>query len=105
MTIPKEMLAIEITAPGGPEALQPKTMPIPEPGPGEVLIRVAAAGVNAPDLAQRRGAYPPPPGASPLPGLEIAGEVAAAGDAAKMFRPGDKVCALAKGGGYAEYCA
>jgi NADPH2:quinone reductase len=97
------MLAIEITAPGGPEALQPKTMPVPEPGPGEVLIRVAAAGVNAPDLAQRRGAYPPPPGASPLPGLEIAGEVVAAGPGAASYAPGDAVVALCNGGGYAEY--
>lgn len=99
------MIAIEIAAPGGPEALQSKTMPVPEPGPGEVLIRVAATGVNAPDLAQRRGAYPPPPGASPLPGLEVAGEVAALGPGVEGYALGDAVVALCNGGGYAEYAA
>jgi NADPH2:quinone reductase len=90
--------------PGGPEVLHIETGPVPAPAPGEVLIRVQAAGVNRPDVQQRLGAYPPPPGASPLLGLEVAGEVVAArGDAG--WRVGDKVCALANGGGYAEYCA
>lgn len=103
MPVPAQMRQIAHT-PGGPEVLHIATGPVPAPGPGEVLIRVQAAGVNRPDVQQRLGAYPPPPGASPLLGLEVAGEVAAInGDAG--WRVGDKVCALANGGGYAEYCA
>ncbi len=105
MTAPSAMLAIAITAPGGPDVLQPTTIPVPQPGPGEVLIRVAAAGINAPDIAQRRGAYPPPPDASPLPGLEVGGEIVALGDGVSRFAPGDLVIALTNGGGYAEYVA
>jgi NADPH2:quinone reductase len=99
------MRAVEISSPGGPEVLQLRDLPKPAPRPDEILVRVAAAGVNRPDVLQRMGRYPVPPGASPLPGLEIAGEVVEAGSSAKIFRPGDKVCALANGGGYAEYCA
>ncbi|MDX3907788.1 MAG: NAD(P)H-quinone oxidoreductase [Pigmentiphaga sp.] len=98
------MIVIEITRPGEPEVLQPAERPIPQPGPGEILIKIAAAGVNRPDVAQRRGTYPPPPGASDLPGLEVAGTVAALGDGAAGFAVGDPVCALVNGGGYAEYC-
>ncbi len=100
------MTAIEIAAPGAPDVLRPVTLPVPRPGAGEVLIRVAAAGVNRPDVLQRQGAYPPPPGASPLPGLEVAGTVAAVGDPTGDAGPavGDAVCALTPGGGYAEYC-
>jgi NADPH2:quinone reductase len=105
MTIPAEMTAIAITAPGGPEVLQPVKLPVPQPGPGEVLIRVAAAGLNAPDAAQRRGTYPPPPDASPLPGLEVAGEVVAAGAGVDGLVTGMRVAALCNGGGYAEYVA
>jgi NADPH2:quinone reductase len=100
---PETMTAIEITKPGGPEVLQPRTVPVPKPGPGQILIRNAAAGVNRPDVAQRTGAYPPPPGHSSLPGLEIAGEVAAVGPGVSRWKAGDKVCALVNGGGYAEY--
>lgn len=103
MTMPSEMMAIAISRPGGPEVLKPVHLPVPQPGPGEVLIRVAAAGINAPDLGQRRGAYDPPPGASPLPGLEVSGEIAALGAGVAGFAPGDAVVALANGGGYAEY--
>ena len=85
--------------------LKPLTMPTPAPGAGEVLIKVAAAGVNRPDVLQRIGAYPPPPGASEIPGLEIAGEVVALGEGASLWKTGDKVCALVAGGGYAEYCS
>lgn len=103
MPVPAQMRQIAHT-PGGPEVLHIATGPVPAPAPGEVLIRVQAAGVNRPDVQQRLGVYPPPPGASPLLGLEVAGEVAAVnGDAG--WRVGDKVCALANGGGYAEYCA
>src|SRR5690625_4205110 len=98
------MTAIEITTPGGPEVLQPVQRPVPQPKPGQVLIKVAAAGVNRPDVAQRTGAYPPPPGASDLPGLEVAGEIVAGDATAGGFNIGDKVCALTPGGGYAEYC-
>lgn len=103
------MQVIEIIAPGPPEALQPGLRPIPEPGAGEVLIRVAAAGVNRPDCLQRAGHYPPPPGASDLPGLEVAGTVVAHGPAGTnddwpMPAVGSRVCALLAGGGYAEYC-
>ena len=104
-SVPASMKAIEISEPGGPEMLRPCTRPVPEPGEGEVLVRVAAAGVNYPDVAQRRGNYPPPPGASDLPGLELSGEVAALGPGVSGPAPGDAVCALVSGGGYAEYCA
>ena len=102
MTLPEKMTAIEIAAPGGPEALVPVERPVPRPGPGEVLVRVAAAGVNRPDVMQREGNYPPPQGASDIPGLEIAGEVVEAGPGAAGVP--DRVCALVQGGGYAEYC-
>ncbi len=98
------MTAIAISAPGGPEVLQPTTRKVPQPGPGEVLIRVAAAGVNRPDVLQRMGYYPPPPGASDLPGLEIAGTIVAVGPAGDPELLGQAVCALVAGGGYAEYC-
>lgn len=98
------MHAIEISQPGGPEVLQWVERPMPVPGPGEVLIRVAAAGVNRPDVFQRKGSYPPPPGASDLPGLEIAGEIIDGDVAAGGLQVGDAVCALIAGGGYAEYC-
>jgi NADPH:quinone reductase len=101
---PSSMTAIEIAKPGGPEALRPVERPVPKPGSGEVLVKVAAAGVNRPDAMQRTGMYPPPPGASDIPGLEIAGEVVALGSDVREPRPGDKVCALVTGGGYAEYC-
>jgi NADPH:quinone reductase len=102
--LPATMAAIAISAPGGPEVLHPVTLPVPVPGPGEVLIKVAHAGVNGPDVAQRKGAYPPPPGASPIPGLEISGQVAALGEGVTTLLPGQLVCALVTGGGYAEYC-
>jgi NADPH2:quinone reductase len=98
------MTAIGIKAPGGPEALVPEERPVPTPGEGELLIRVRAAGVNRPDVMQRKGLYPPPPGASEIPGLEIAGEIAALGPAIKRWKEGDRVMALVSGGGYAEYC-
>lgn len=98
-----DMRAVEISAPGGPEVLKPTTRPRPAPGPDEILIRIAAAGVNRPDCLQRAGAYPPPPGASDLPGLEAAGEVAAIGAGVTKWAVGDRVCALLAGGGYAEY--
>ena len=97
------MTAVEISAPGGPEVLQTVEREVPQPGPGEILIRVAAAGVNRPDALQRAGAYDPPPGASDLPGLECAGHVAAIGPGAGRWTEGDAVCALLPGGGYAEY--
>jgi NADPH:quinone reductase len=97
------MRAVEITQPGGPEVLQLVERPVPSPVTGEVLIRVAAAGINRPDIMQRLGKYPPPPGASDLPGLEIAGTIAAVGPSAALA-VGDRVCALVSGGGYAEYC-
>ena len=98
------MRAVEITRPGGPEVLAVTTRPVPAPKPNEILIKVAAAGVNRPDVVQRSGNYPPPPDASDLPGLEVAGEVVALGASVQTFKPGDKVCALVHGGGYAEYC-
>jgi NADPH2:quinone reductase len=98
------MTAIGIKAPGGPEVLAPEERPVPTPGEGELLIRVRAAGVNRPDVMQRKGLYPPPPGASEIPGLEIAGEIAALGPAIKRWKEGDRVMALVSGGGYAEYC-
>ena len=102
--LPATMSCIETPEPGGPEALVPGTRPLPEAGVGEVLIRVAAAGVNRPDVIQRTGYYAPPPGASDIPGLEIAGTVVALGDGAEGVSVGDEVCALVAGGGYAEYC-
>ena len=103
-TLPETMTAIGFDAPGGPEVLQPQTVPVPAPGPGQVLIKVAYAGVNRPDVIQRRGLYPPPPGASPIPGLEVAGEVIALGADVSDVMLGQQVCALVAGGGYAEYC-
>lgn len=103
MTIPASMTYIEAAGAGGPEVLRPATGPVPRPGAGEVLVRVQAAGVNRPDVQQRKGLYPPPKGASPVIGLEIAGEVVEAGEGAALAR-GARVCALANGGGYAEYC-
>jgi putative PIG3 family NAD(P)H quinone oxidoreductase len=103
--IPAEMRHIEMTQPGGPEVMRLVTGPVPKPGPGEVLIRVHTAGVNRPDVAQRSGGYPPPPGASPILGLEIAGTIVAVGDGVAGWKVGDEACALVAGGGYAEYCA
>ena len=103
--LPAQMQAVEITRPGGPEVLQLAQRPTPVPKPGEVVIAVAAAGVNRPDCFQRAGSYAPPPGASDLPGLEVAGTVAALGDGVTQWRIGDRVCALTPGGGYAQYCA
>ena len=105
MTLPKTMRAIEITQPGGPEVLRLVERPIPALAAGEVLVKVAAAGINRADLSQRQGAYPPPPGASDLPGLEISGSIESLGAGVQGWRPGDAVCALLTGGGYAEYCA
>src|SRR5512140_2012612 len=102
--LPAQMTVIGISKPGGPEVLVPETRAVPTPGPGEILVKVAAAGVNRPDVAQRSGAYPPPPGASDLPGLEIAGEVVAVGSGAVRHKIGDKVMSLVAGGGYAQYC-
>jgi NADPH2:quinone reductase len=102
--IPTTMTAIEIATPGGPEVLKPAKRPVPVPGTEGILVRVHAAGVNRPDAMQRTGNYPPPPGASDIPGLEIAGEVVATGASASRFAIGDKVTALVPGGGYAEYC-
>jgi len=103
--IPADMRAIEITQPGAPDVLRPTTRPTPEPGPGEVLIRVSAAGVNRPDVMQRQGLYPPPPGAPDIPGLEVAGSVVRIGEGASRWEINDRVCALVAGGGYAEYVA
>ncbi|MFA7603851.1 MAG: NAD(P)H-quinone oxidoreductase [Novosphingobium sp.] len=102
--VPQVMTAIGFAAPGGPDVLRPETLPVPAPGTGEVLIKVAYAGVNRPDVVQRQGHYPAPPGASPIPGLEIAGEIVALGDGVVELVPGQQVCALVAGGGYAEYC-
>ncbi len=104
--LPATMTAVEIAEPGGPEVLKPVTIPVPRPGEGQVLIAVAAAGVNRPDILQRIGAYAPPPDASPLPGLEVAGTIVALGPGAEGagWSVGDTVCALTPGGGYAEYC-
>src|SRR5438105_6792096 len=102
--LPAQMTVVAIGKPGGPEVLVPETRPVPKPGPGEILIKVQAAGVNRPDVAQRSGSYPPPPGASDLPGLEVAGEVVALGDGATRHRIGDRVMSLVAGGGYAQYC-
>lgn len=104
MTPPSTMRFVDLPQPGAPEAMRLATGPLPIAGPGDLLVRVEAAGVNRPDIAQRQGSYPPPPGASPVMGLEIAGEVVATGDGTTDFRVGERVCALANGGGYAEYC-
>ncbi len=103
MSLPTTMRAIEIAGPGGPQVLRPCERPVPAPGPGEMLVRIAFAGVNRPDVIQRQGLYPPPPGASDIPGLEFSGEVVALGPGPGPFRPGDRVCALVAGGGYADY--
>ncbi|QJR17780.1 NAD(P)H-quinone oxidoreductase [Pelagibacterium halotolerans] len=105
MTIPDQMQAIEISAPGGPEVLEQKIVATPRPKPGEVLIAVSAAGINGPDISQRQGAYPPPADSSPLPGLEVSGIVAALGEDETRFALGDEVVALCNGGGYAAYVA
>lgn len=102
--LPATMTAIGFEAPGGPEVLQPQVVPVPNPGEGQVLVKVAYAGVNRPDVVQRRGLYPPPPGASPIPGLEIAGEIVALGGGVSEVMLGQRICALVSGGGYAEYC-
>ncbi|KZM50631.1 NAD(P)H-quinone oxidoreductase [Labrenzia sp. OB1] len=102
--LPHSMTAVAISEPGGPEVLVRETRPLPKPAAGEILIRVAAAGVNRPDVLQRAGAYPPPKGASDLPGLEVAGEVVACGEGSGRHAIGDKVAALCPGGGYAQYC-
>ncbi len=102
--LPAAMTVIEITEPGGPEKLAVNRRPLPRPASGEVLIRVDTAGVNRPDCLQRQGGYPPPPGASDIPGLEVAGTIAALGEGVTEWRIGDDVCALLTGGGYAEYC-
>ncbi|MGD0109590.1 MAG: NAD(P)H-quinone oxidoreductase, partial [Rhodopila sp.] len=104
MPIPQTMTYVHANGAGGPEVLSLATGPVPAPKPDEVLIRVHAAGVNRPDVAQRQGSYPPPPGASPILGLEVAGEVVAMGDQVTTLAAGNRVCALTNGGGYAEYC-
>ncbi len=104
INFPPTMTAILVPTPGGPEALVPGERPVPVPGKGEVLVKVAAAGVNRPDVMQRRGLYPPPPGASDIPGLEISGTVVSLGEGATRYKLGDQVCALVTGGGYAQYC-
>jgi NADPH:quinone reductase len=103
-SLPSQMQVVEISRPGGPEVLKIATRPLPQPKPGEVLIRVAAAGVNRPDCLQRAGNYAPPPGASDLPGLEVAGSVVRLGESVTQWHEGDQVCALTPGGGYAEFC-
>src|SRR5438094_3900227 len=105
MTVPARMTAIVIRTPGAPDVLVPEERPVTAPGEGEVLVKVAAAGVNRPDVMQRKGQYPPPAGATDIPGLEIAGEVVALGQGATRWKLGDSVMALVVGGGYAEYCA
>ena len=104
MSLPATMTAIAIRAPGGPEMLAPEQRPVPKPGSGEILVKVAAAGVNRPDVMQRLGLYPPPKGTTDIPGLEIAGSVAACGDGVARWTAGDQVTALVVGGGYAQYC-
>jgi len=103
MSVAQEMTVVEIAAPGGPEQLRTALRPVPKPAAGEVLVRVAAAGVNRPDVMQRQGRYPPPPGASDIPGLEIAGDIVALGVGVSGVKVGDRVTALLPGGGYAEY--
>ena len=102
--VPSQMTVVAISKPGGPDVLVPETRAVPLPAANEILVKVMAAGVNRPDVAQRSGAYPPPPGASDLPGLEIAGEVVALGEGARKHKLGDVVMSLVAGGGYAEYC-
>lgn len=102
--LPKTMTAIEIPNTGGPEVLTPTSRPVPEPGPGEILVKVEAAGINRPDVGQRRGFYPAPPGVTDIPGLEIAGKAVAIGENVTKWKQGDELCALVVGGGYAEYC-
>lgn len=102
--LPSTMSAIEIASPGGPQVLRLVSLPLPQPGHGELLVKVIAAGVNRPDVLQRKGAYPPPPGAPSTPGLEIAGSIVAKGEGTHRYSLGDAVCALVPGGGYAEYC-
>jgi putative PIG3 family NAD(P)H quinone oxidoreductase len=104
MSLPSTMTAIAIRAPGGPEVLVPETRPVPTPGAGEILVKVAAAGVNRPDVMQRRGLYPPPAGATDILGLEVAGSVVACGEGVTRWKAGDQVTALVIGGGYAQYC-
>jgi NADPH2:quinone reductase len=105
MTLPDQMRAIEISTPGGPDVLRPGRRPVPSPAAGEVLIEIATAGVNRPDVLQRKGGYAPPPGASDIPGLEVAGKVVSLGALVNEWKVGDEVCALVTGGGYAEYVA
>lgn len=105
MTESPTMACVEIAEPGGPEVLTPGRRPVPRPAPGEVLVKVAAAGVNRPDVFQRQGSYAPPPGVTDIPGLEIAGTVVGTGDRVAGWKVGDALCALVSGGGYAEYCA
>jgi putative PIG3 family NAD(P)H quinone oxidoreductase len=104
MALPARMIAIAIRAPGGPDVLVPEERPLPLPGAGEILVQVTAAGVNRPDVMQRMGLYPPPKGAPDIPGLEIAGTVAACGTGVTRWKEGDEVAALVVGGGYAQYC-
>ncbi len=104
MALPSEMTAITIPVPGGPQALVVSSRPVPSPGPGEVLVKVAFAGVNRPDVLQRQGGYPPPPGAPDIPGLEISGEIIATGEGVDKDQIGRQVMALVPGGGYAQYC-
>ena len=102
--LPQQMQVVEMSAAGGPDVLRTASQPVPQPGENEVLIKVTAAGVNGPDMMQRKGLYPPPAGASPLLGLEVSGEIVAVGGQVTRWKTGDKVCALTNGGGYAEYC-
>jgi len=104
MTLQQVMTAIGYDQHGGPHVLRAETLPVPEPGAGQVLIKVAYAGVNRPDIIQRQGHYPPPAGASPIPGLEISGEIVELGEGVTRLSRGQKICALVTGGGYAEYC-
>jgi NADPH2:quinone reductase len=104
MTIPQQMTTIAITSPGAPEVLKPERITVPVPRDKEMLIKVAAAGVNRPDILQRQGSYAPPPGAPATPGLEVAGRVVKSGASVSRYKEGDAVCALVPGGGYAEYC-
>lgn len=101
--LPQTMTAIGFEAPGGPDVLKPQQRPVPQPGPGQLLVHVAVAGVNRPDVLQRMGGYAPPPGASDIPGLEFAGRIVALGEGVSRYEVGDQVCALVAGGGYAEY--
>src|SRR5476649_2886911 len=103
MSLPREMTVVEIAAPGGPEQLKVAVRPVPQPGNDEVLVRVAAAGVNRPDVMQRQGRYPPPAGASDIPGMEVAGEIVKLGAGVAGLAVGDAVTALLSGGGYAEF--